>query len=418
MRAQHAVHFMRRMAPQQCLPTRPLPTLQRRCAQTLLSISRVQFRQLMAEEVGTDIAVLKSTTEYQQAEVAAVWLGAKAEVTRQTGKTGLNVGTQVASSVTRGFHDATFGKVAETETYKKIDKTVITPVMKADQKQLFHFRGMMSPEMLTLQKDLRTKFVDKHRTELSANTTETSLVLSSPKSKVTTWYKAAMDKLGIVSRRRCIDRIMYQYPAFTENKFLFDYQTYLIPSFMRAVWDEDLENLQKMCTKSCFKLRVHPYLVQLKGYKSEASLLQVDTPMLVQAEMLSPDELMVEDAEEEAEDDEDDFDDAKAKKKKKSNKKKKEAEQMGETPSDDKEEKEDLFQEEDFVSSEVRKLPALTLAASTQVYEVYRDAQGKVVHGNAEIAATMGHMWRMCMLPTGEWVIADVQFGSRYGMES
>eukprot|EP00669_Euglena_mutabilis_P006107 TRINITY_DN1836_c0_g1_i1.p3 TRINITY_DN1836_c0_g1~~TRINITY_DN1836_c0_g1_i1.p3 ORF type:complete len:230 (+),score=107.25 TRINITY_DN1836_c0_g1_i1:569-1258(+) len=229
-----------------------------------------------------------------------------------------------------------------------------------------------------------------------------------------------MDALGIFKRRECIGRIMHQYPEFTEHKLLLDFQHHLLPQFMAAVWAVDLKTLESMCTSACFQLQVMPYLAQMDGLERDCSLLQVDTPMLVAAQLVHPEELMVQEEEVDDDDEGDEFDDEAARERAKAKRREKlRADRaQGKRPERKKPPADNFFEGEDFVNAEARKLPVVALAASTQVYECYRDPKSKkVVHGDPEVAGTMGHMWRLCMLPTGEWVIADISFGSRSAME-
>uniref|UniRef100_A0A6U7TBV4 Tim44-like domain-containing protein n=1 Tax=Eutreptiella gymnastica TaxID=73025 RepID=A0A6U7TBV4_9EUGL len=381
----------------------------------MLAESRSQFYQLMQQDVGEDIALLQSLAEYQKAEEVVVEAAEKAAEARLQTKRGLNTGTHRVAAATQTVHNSTLGAVAQTESYKKVEEVVIENVVGKDIKQRYHFRTLMPEEIAAKQKELRAKFVEQHTSELSANTDEHGIVIVNEKAATLRgWYNAAMDMTGIKRRRDCITRVMTQYPDFTEHKLLSDYQHYLLPQFMEAIWAADVKALEGMCTAFAFNLRVGPYLAQLEGYERECSLLQVEPPMFVGAELMDPEDLAVEDdeMEDEDEDDVDDFGDAKKKKKITSNSK------QGKDKSKEKSASEDFFEGENFLSADLRKLPVLTLAASTQVYECWKDPKtGKIVHGDPEVAGVMGHMWRLAMLPSGEWVIADVSFGSRSAME-
>jgi hypothetical protein len=392
--------------------------LHRGAAPTLIGETKKQFLQLMQDDVGQEIALLRSLQEYQVAEAGAVVAGEKLGEARQAGKQGLNKGASTLANTTQKVHQETLGTVAQTETFKKVEDVVVEKVVGFEKKQVYFFREAMPEEMLKEQKVLREKFVDKHRQEKEANTQEQGLVVvNAQKAQVRHWYNTAMNALGVFKRRECVSRIMHHYPQFTEHKLLTDYQLYLLPEFMNAVWTVDEAKLQKMCTSASWQLQVRPYIAQMEGLERECNLLQVETPMFVSAELVDPEDLMVDD--EDLGDEDDDFDDFEGetkKSKKKVKKKNGKAQEEEDEEADGK--KENFFEGEDFVNYEVRKLPVITLAAATQVYECYKDPKsGKVVHGDAEVAGVMGHMWRLAMLPTGEWVIADISFGSRSAME-
>lgn len=66
---------------------------------------------IVSQDVGTDLALLRTLREFQVAEAGAVVLGDKLHEARQAGKAGLNTTTRVAATATQTVHGQTLGKV-------------------------------------------------------------------------------------------------------------------------------------------------------------------------------------------------------------------------------------------------------------------------------------------------------------------
>ena len=148
----------------------------RGAAPTLIGETKKQFLQLMQDDVGQEIALLRSLQEYQVAEAGAVVAGEKLGEARQAGKQGLNKGASTLANTTQKVHQETLGKVAQTETFKKVEDVVVEKVVGFEKKQVYFFREAM-PEVCTWgpRADTQIQFRDLAHSRVSVSERATAL---------------------------------------------------------------------------------------------------------------------------------------------------------------------------------------------------------------------------------------------------
>eukprot|EP00756_Hemistasia_phaeocysticola_P028056 Hpha_TRINITY_DN16153_c2_g2::TRINITY_DN16153_c2_g2_i1::g.4233::m.4233/K17804/TIM44; mitochondrial import inner membrane translocase subunit TIM44 len=85
--------------------------------------------------------------------------------------------------------------------------------------------------------------------------------------------KLMFSKRYKTTAQQATERLYLDVPDFSEPEFLEDVERNLLPHFLDAFWQKDLETLQSMCSAACFNIDVATHLKQYEKLSSQCELL-------------------------------------------------------------------------------------------------------------------------------------------------
>eukprot|EP01060_Flectonema_neradi_P026550 TRINITY_DN355_c0_g1_i1.p1 TRINITY_DN355_c0_g1~~TRINITY_DN355_c0_g1_i1.p1 ORF type:complete len:330 (+),score=53.34 TRINITY_DN355_c0_g1_i1:254-1243(+) len=94
-----------------------------------------------------------------------------------------------------------------------------------------------------------------------------------PETAFTALIKLLSYKRYRTTQEQATDELYARQPNFSEQTFLHEVEMRLLPSFLQAYWERDLNRLSSICTPSCFQVEVFPLLKEYENMKSRCRLL-------------------------------------------------------------------------------------------------------------------------------------------------
>lgn len=85
--------------------------------------------------------------------------------------------------------------------------------------------------------------------------------------------KLMFSKRYKTTAQQATEHLYNNVPDFSEPEFLEDVERNLLPTFLDAFWQRDLETLKSMCSAACFHIDVSTHLKQYEKMKSRCELL-------------------------------------------------------------------------------------------------------------------------------------------------